>query len=121
MSTERNKAEDGAAGEDFMTKEEIEQLVKSLSAMKINPNADTPADLLGWMWKHVDVGKETGAIPKTSIKTEPFSPSFFKETTDVTTSYKQPVRIALFSGGTSDSAYELWRYEVTCLRKEGYS
>lgn len=31
------------------------------------------------------------------------------------------MRIALFSGGTSDSEYELWRYEVTCLRKEGYS
>lgn len=121
MSTERNKAEDGATGEDFMSKEEIEQLIKTLSAMKIKPKADTPADLLGWMSKLVDVGKETGAIPKTPIKTEPFSPSFFKETTDATTSYKQPVRIALFSGGTSDSAYELWRYEVTCLRKEGYS
>lgn len=89
--------------------------------MKIKPKADTPADLLGWMSKLVDVGKETGAIPKTPIKKEPFSPSFFKETADATTSYKQPVRIALFSGGKSDSAYELWRYEVTCLRKEGYS
>lgn len=73
------------------------------------------------MSKLVDVGKETGAIPKTPIKTESFSSSFFKETADATTSYKEQVRIALFSGGTSDSAYELWRYEVTCLRKEGYS
>lgn len=107
MSTERNKAEDGVTGDDFMS--------------KIKPKANTQAYLLGWMSKLVDVGKETGAIPKTPIKTEPFSPSFFKETADATTSYKQPVQIALFSGGTSYSAYELWRYEVTCLRKEGYS
>lgn len=53
------------------------------------------------------------------IKTEPFL--VFKETADATLSYKQPVRIPLFSGVTSDSTYELWRYEVTCLRKEGYS
>lgn len=77
MSTEQNKAEGGATGEDFMSKEEIAQLVKTLSAMNIKPKVDTPADLLGWMSKLVDVGKETGAIPKTPIKTEPFSPSFF--------------------------------------------
>lgn len=53
------------------------------------------------------------------IKTEPFL--VFKETADATLSFKQPVQIPLFSGVTSDSAYELWRYEVTCLRKEGYS
>lgn len=47
MSTERNKAEDGATEEDFTTKEEIEQLIKTLSAMKIKPKADTPTDLLG--------------------------------------------------------------------------
>lgn len=51
------------------------------------------------------------------IKTEPVL--FFKETADATLSYKQPVQIPLFSGVTSDSAYQLWRYEVT--RKVGYS
>lgn len=71
------------------------------------------------MSKLVDVGKKTGAIPKTPIKTEPFLPSFFKETADATTSYKQPVQITLFSGGISDSEYELWRYEMTCLKKKG--
>lgn len=71
------------------------------------------------MSKLVDVGKETEAIPKMPIKTDPFLLS--KETADATSSSKQPVQISLFSGVTSDSAYELWRYEVTCLRKEGYS
>ena len=27
----------------------------------------------------------------------------------------------MFSGGKSDSSYELWRYDVMCLIKEGYS
>lgn len=71
------------------------------------------------MSKLVDVGKETEAIPKMPIKTDPFLLS--KETADATSSFKQPVRISLFSGVTSDSAYELRRNEVTCLRKEGYS
>lgn len=71
------------------------------------------------MSKLVDVGKETEAIPKMPIKTDPFLLS--KETADATSSSKQPVRISLFSGVTSDSAYELQRNEVTCLRKEGYS
>lgn len=89
--------------------------------MKMKTKADTTADLRGWMSKLVDVGIETGAIPKTPIKTEPFSPSFFQKTSDTTSSYKEPVQIALLSGGTSDSSYELWRYGVACLRKEGYS
>lgn len=74
--------------------------------MKIKPNADTPANLLGCISKLVDVGKETRAIPTTPIKIEPFAPSFFKETADATMSYKQPVQIALFFVGTNNSAYD---------------
>lgn len=101
-----------------MTKEEIEQLVKTLSTMKVKPKADSPANLLGWMSQMVEISKESGAIPKTPVKTEPFSP-FSGETMGQV--FKQPVRIAVFSGGKSDSSYELWRYEVICLSKEGHS
>lgn len=38
MSTEQVKAEEGATGEDLMSEEEIEQLVKTFSAMKIKLN-----------------------------------------------------------------------------------
>jgi hypothetical protein len=74
--------------------------------MKIKPKADSPADLLGWMTEIVDVGKDSGAIPKTPIKTE-----FPKDSTDLTPSFKPPIRIAVFSGGRNDSSYELWRYD----------
>lgn len=120
MSTEQNKAKDRATGEDFMSKDDMEQLVKTVCNEDETKAVTTPA-LRGWMSKLVDVGIETGAIPKTPIKTEAFSQSFFQKATDATSSYKEPVQIALLSGGTSDSSLELWRYEVACLRKEGYS
>ena len=116
MPTHGTSESEGATAGDFMSKEEIEQLVNTLSAMKIKPKAESPADLLGWMTGIVDVGKESGAIPKTPIKTE-----LPKDTMDLTPSFKPPIRIAVFSGGRNDSSYELWRYEVTCLRKEGYA
>lgn len=80
--------------------------------MKIKLKTDNSADLFDWMSNLVDVGKETGAILKKPIKTVPLSPSFFKKTAESTSTYKQPVQVAMFSGGTSDSSYEIWRYEV---------
>jgi hypothetical protein len=115
MPTHGSSESDGATAGDFKSKEGIEQVVNTLSAMKIKPKAESPADLLGWMTGIVNVGKESGAIPNTPIKTE-----FPKDSKDLTQSSKPPIRIAVFSGGRNDSSYELWRSEVTCLRKEGY-
>ena len=56
---------------DKMTPDEIQKLVETLSAMKIKPKADSPSDLLHWMASIVDVGKETGAIPKTPTGPKP--------------------------------------------------
>ena len=120
MSTDKNPSVEEAGAGKFISKEEIDQLVKTLSAMKVKPKAETPTQLLGWMSEFVEVARETGAIPKTPVKTEFFSP-FSKQTGDLTSPFKQPARIAIFSGGKSDSSYELWRYEVMCLSKEGYS
>ena len=120
MSTDKNPSGEEAGAGNFISKEEIDQLVKTLSAMKVKPKAETPTQLLGWMSEFVEVARETGAIPKTPVKTEFFSP-FSKQTVDFTSPFKQPARIAIFSGGKSDSSYELWRYEVMFLSKEGYS
>lgn len=49
---------------DGMTETEVQKLVATLSAMKIKPKADTPADFLQWMSSMVNVSQETGAIPK---------------------------------------------------------
>lgn len=86
--------------------------------MKIKPKDNTPEDFLGWVSNLVDFGKETRAIRKTPIKTVFHFP---KKTAESTSTYKQPVHIAMFSGETSDSSYEICRYEVMCLTKEGYA
>uniref|UniRef100_K1R3M9 Uncharacterized protein n=1 Tax=Magallana gigas TaxID=29159 RepID=K1R3M9_MAGGI len=39
----------GNVSDGNMTQEEIDQLVKTLSAMKVKPKADSPEDLLSWM------------------------------------------------------------------------
>ena len=106
---------------DKMTPDEIQKLVETLSAMKIKPKADSPSDLLQWMASIVDVGKETGAIPKTPTGPKPelstpTSPAFH-----YATPWKPPLRISPFSGDGKDSTYDLWRYEVACLLSEGHS
>ena len=105
---------------DGMTAEEIQKLVATLSAMKIKPKADTPADFLQWMASIVDVGKETGAIPKTPTvtKAEPLTPT--PPAFQYSTPWKPPLRISTFSGDGKDSTYDLWKYEVTCLMHEGH-
>ena len=75
MSTDKNPSGEEAGAGNFMSKEEIDQLVKTLSAMKVKPNAETPTQLLGWMSEFEEVGRETGDIPKTPVKTELFSPN----------------------------------------------
>lgn len=103
---------------DGMTEAEIQKLVATLSAMKIKPKADTPTDFLNWMSSMVSVSQETGAIPKTPMKTksEPVTPT--QPTFQYSSPWKPPLRISTFSGDGKDSTYDLWKYEVTCLMKE---
>ena len=104
-----------------LSEDEIAKLVKTLSAMKLKPKADTPAEFLQWMSSMVMIGQETGAIPKTPLKTEPTTP-LFQSTMEYPSTWKPPLRISAFSGdGKGDTTYELWKYEVTCLMKEGHS
>lgn len=42
----------GNVSDGNMTQEEIDQLVKTLSAMKVKPKADSPEDLLSWIAKN---------------------------------------------------------------------
>lgn len=86
--------------------------------MKIKPKENTPEDFLGWKSNLVDFGKETRAIRKTPIKTVFHFP---KKDSRVYIYVQTTVHIAMFSGETSDSSYEICRYEVMCLTKEGYA
>ena len=49
MSTDKNPNGEEAGAGNFMSTEEIDQLVKTLSAMKVKPKAETPTKLLVWM------------------------------------------------------------------------
>lgn len=117
MSTDKDPTAEAPAN--TMSKEEIEQLVKTLSAMKVKPKADTPEDLIQWMSSLV--GAEVPVAESSAVKTE-HSVHTHKEIGEYHLPYKQPIRISTFSGhGKGETSYELWRYEVTCLMKEGHS
>ncbi|XP_062601250.1 uncharacterized protein LOC134262945 [Saccostrea cucullata] len=102
-----------------MSAEETEQLMKMITAMGVKPKCDTPQDLLKWMSDMV--GKEEHVPESFSVKKEPFTPTS-KQTMEYPVTFKQPLRISTFSGGgKGETSYELWRYKVTCLLKEGHS
>ena len=117
MSTDTESTAETSS--DTMSKEEIDQLVKTLSKMKMKPKADTPEDLMKWMSSLV--GTKAPVAESSTAKTEhPVHPH--KETGEYHLPFKQPIRISTFSGdGKCETSYELWRYEVTCLMKEGHS
>lgn len=110
----------GNVSDGNMTQEEIDQLVKTLSAMKVKPKADSPEDLLSWMQRMVGTKSEVQVPEHPVIKTEASSVS--KVSKEDSIPYKQPIRISIFSGdGKGETSYELWRYEVMCLMREGHS
>lgn len=110
----------GNVSDGNMTQEEIDQLVKTLSAMKVKPKADSPEDLLSWMQRMVGTKSEVQVPEHPVIKTEASSVS--KVAKEDSIPYKQPIRISIFSGdGKGETSYELWRYEVMCLMREGHS
>lgn len=110
----------GNVSDGNMTQEEIDQLVKTLSAMKVKPKADSPEDLLSWMQRMVGTKSEVHVPEYPVIKTEASSVS--KVSKEDSIPYKQPICISIFSGdGKGETSYELWRYEVMCLMREGHS
>lgn len=108
--------------EDFMTPQEIVNVVSALKALKMKPKADTPEEFVQWlnsMAKNTEstVKKEppTRTLPDSSPQPRP------------TEFHRQPAnphyypRISTFSGDAkSDATYELWKYEVECLMNESY-
>lgn len=124
MATGEDKKQVSGNVSDSMTQEEIDQLVKTLSAMKVKPKADSPEDLLSWMQRMVGTKLEVQVPEYPAIKKEASSDSSSasKVSKEDPILYKQPIRISIFSGdGKGETSYELWRYEVMCLMREGHS
>ena len=94
--------------------EEYQQLLKTLTEMKVVPKASNPQELSTWMETFLQQqGKAT------EIKTEPVP------TIQASSSghYNPPPRISTFHGNDKitkgeNTTYDLWRHEVRCLLNE---
>ena len=124
LSDETTVKNEETAGttEDFVTPQEILNIVSALKALKVKPKADSPEDFLHWMNSMAKTSteeKEPQAHALPTLKTNPLPlPS------DVYGKYANPhhyPRISTFTGDAkSESSYELWKYEVECLMNESY-
>lgn len=109
--------------------EEAQKLAETLGAAGLTPDVDTPERLQSWMLNYL---KKVG---KVEIKDEPKdeneedSKEDSKEEKPLVKHghswrgvYQQSPRISTFSGdptSKNDAQFDLWKYEVECLLKEG--
>ena len=98
--------------------EEMKMMVTALKEMDVKPDLDSPTAFKDWMVKYVkglDTSGQNASASGMSSTTTTNSDTVVKST--------YIPKISNFSGDGSkqDSSYDLWRYEVECLRKEKYS
>ena len=94
-----------------MSKEDVEKLVKAFSELGQIPKADTPEDLVQWMANFSSTVKAESTSPHSHSST---SHSFSQPLTVI-----NPVKLPVFSGDGKDVEFDLWRYSVSCLQKDG--
>ena len=95
--------------EPTMSKEDVEKLVKAFSEIGQIPKADTPEDLVQWMANVSSTVKAESTSPHSSP-----SHGFSQPLTVI-----NPVKLPVFSGDGKDVEFDLWRYSVSCLQKDG--
>lgn len=96
------------------TQEEAEKLVSTFRHLNIKPKSDSPEDLQNWMQDYVHSLER--------VKEENFDNSNHGQgepaDTKTLTMAHFP-KVTSFSGdGKGGTTYDLWRYEVMCIRKE---
>ena len=82
---------------------DVQQLVNTLRQMGVNPKADNPHDLKAWMAQYI--ASTDQSKPRTETKVIAGFP-----------------KVSFFSGdpkAKADTTFDLWKYEVTCLMKDG--
>ena len=97
--------------EPTMSKEDVEKLVKAFSELGQIPKADTPEDLVQWM-----------ANFSSTVKSESTSPHSHSSTSHVFSqplTVINPVKLPVFSGDGKYVEFDLWRYSVSSLQKDG--
>ena len=79
---------------DYLSKEEIDNIVSAFKDMDIKPSAQTPEDFKAWMEEYKDDEQWDAFLP----------------------------RISTFTGDEkTGTPYDIWRYEVQCLIRTGYT
>ena len=79
---------------DYLSKEEIDNIVSAFKDMDIKPSAQTPGDFKAWMEEYKDDEQWDAFLP----------------------------RISTFTGDEkTGTPYDIWRYEVQCLIRTGYT
>jgi hypothetical protein len=100
-----------------LSTEELQQIARAFKAMKVKPKSSTPEDMVEWMTSYVEAQSPY-------LKSEPGMPLSTPTSTtpQQTVVYHNPPRLPNFSGdGKGDVAYDLWRYEVTCILSEHHT
>ena len=97
--------------EPTLSKEDVEKLVKAFSELGQIPKADTPEDLVQWM---ANFSSTVKAESTSSHSHSSPSHGFSQPLTVI-----NPVKLPVFSGDGKDVDFDLWRYSVSCLQKDG--
>ena len=102
------------------TQEEIEKMMGLFTKMGAKPKGDSPEELRAWMKEFVASQDEDDDDTRTLDGTQPLEDVTVKRRTTLD---DRQLRLSVtFSGDETakgDCKYDLWRYEVDCLVKEG--
>lgn len=92
-----------------MDEAELKQLGSTFKKLGVKPKSNTPEDLFEWMTQYVKANTEESNLVGEAHPTV------------VTASITQPPRLSYFSGegAKGEATFDLWKYEVDCLVKEG--
>ncbi|MCU7801001.1 MAG: hypothetical protein KZQ70_12890 [gamma proteobacterium symbiont of Lucinoma myriamae] len=101
-----------------MSAEEQQKLLDLFKELKLKPKVDSVQDFTGWMSNQFSATKQEadlGAKPKFQAPPSPmFAPPSFPAPFPM-----HPPRLSFFSGDKKDADYDVWKYEVLCLQREG--
>lgn len=100
-----------------MSTEEQAKLVAYFQELKLKPKLDNVDDFRNWMSDHF--GEKEEATAKKEPDVPPPSPMMGIPPHFPHPYPMQPPRLSLFSGDKKDAEYDVWKYEVQCLKREG--
>ena len=102
------------------TTEEVAALISAFKALGSKPKCDTPDDLKAWMSAFATERQEVKTEPEDGLSAEATTNTTHNPNDELFGKVTLPPKIAIFSGEDGkDMPYDLWHYEVQCLRESG--